>query len=316
MRCVNVARYKDKYQKRGTNSAIICVLSLTIFICLAIMNEDLTGAEATICLLSLLVSVVSFIFTLVFSFIYSVQKKKKRNTPKPEISFQACNAPITPSHSTLQHYTSSKDWQQIDNMPGLDFENWCADLLRRIGYTNVTVTQASGDQGVDILAEKDGVKYAIQCKCYSSDLGNTPVQEVNAGKVFYHCHVGVVLTNRHFTAGARELADATGVLLWDRDWIERMITITDPETSSKPIDPSVACVCTDELMAALAVVVTTNQASVSMLQRKLNWEYAKSAHVMDRMEQLGFVGPFIGSKPRQIHITKTQWQELQYMRHS
>ncbi len=111
----------------------------------------------------------------------------------------------------------------IDRMEGLEFEHWCAKLLTDIGYSDVSVTQSSGDQGVDVLAQKDGIKYAIQCKCYSSDLGNTPVQEINAGKTIYHCHIGVVMTNRHFTVGAKQAAEATGVLLWDRDWIQKAI---------------------------------------------------------------------------------------------
>lgn len=111
----------------------------------------------------------------------------------------------------------------VDLMSGSDFENYCAGILRRIGYYDVTVTPASGDQGVDIIATKDGVKYAIQCKCYSSDLGNTPVQEVLAGKKFYDCHVGVVLTNRFFTPGAKALATKVGVLLWNRDTLTSMI---------------------------------------------------------------------------------------------
>lgn len=115
------------------------------------------------------------------------------------------------------------DFRDIDSMEGHNFECWCADLLRKIGFVDVEVTKGSGDQGVDILAKKDGIKYAIQCKCYSSDLGNKPVQEVHAGKNMYHCQVGAVLTNRHFTSGAVELATATGVLLWDRDWITRAL---------------------------------------------------------------------------------------------
>ena len=110
-----------------------------------------------------------------------------------------------------------------DNMNGHDFEHWCANLLKRNGFINVEVTQASNDQGVDVLAEKDGVRYAVQCKCYSSDLGNTPVQEVNTGKAIYHCHVGAVMTNRYFTSGAKEAAEATGVLLWDRDKLGEML---------------------------------------------------------------------------------------------
>ena len=108
-------------------------------------------------------------------------------------------------------------------MEGHQFEYWCADLLKKFGFENVQVTPGSGDQGVDVLAEKGGVKYAVQCKCYSHDLGNTPIQEVEAGRIFYNCHVGVVITNRYFTRGAKELAQRTGTLLWDRDFIASSI---------------------------------------------------------------------------------------------
>lgn len=107
----------------------------------------------------------------------------------------------------------------IDLMEGHDFENWCAEALRNSGFTNVTVTPGSGDQGVDVVAEKDGLKYAVQCKRYNSDLGNAPVQEVFTGARFYNCQVGVVMTNRNFTTGAKDAAAVTGVLLWGRSWI-------------------------------------------------------------------------------------------------
>lgn len=111
----------------------------------------------------------------------------------------------------------------VDLMDGHDFEYWCANLLRKNGYSQVKVTPGSGDQGVDILAVKDGVKFAIQCKRYSSDLGNTPIQEVSAGKQYYHCQVGVVMTNSHFTKGAKDLARATDVRLWDREKLKEFI---------------------------------------------------------------------------------------------
>lgn len=119
--------------------------------------------------------------------------------------------------------TIAETIEEVDHMEGHTFEYWCADLLRKNGFTNVEVTQGSGDQGVDVLAQKDGIKYAIQCKCYASDLGNTPIQEVHAGKAFYNCQVGVVMTNRHFTKGAQELADKTGTLLWDRDRLAQLL---------------------------------------------------------------------------------------------
>lgn len=119
--------------------------------------------------------------------------------------------------------TVSNRVSDIDGMEGHEFEYFCADLLRKDGFSEVSVTRGSGDQGVDILATKGGVKYAIQCKNYSSPLSNTPVQEVSAGKIFYNCHVGVVMTNSTFTPGAKALAQATGVLLWDRSFLQKMM---------------------------------------------------------------------------------------------
>ena len=108
-------------------------------------------------------------------------------------------------------------------MEGHDFEYFCADLLKHNGFRNVSVTQGSGDQGIDILAEKEGVQYGIQCKCYASDIGNKAVQEAFAGKVFYNCHVAAVLTNQHFTKSAIELAQVNKVLLWDREKLDSFI---------------------------------------------------------------------------------------------
>lgn len=119
------------------------------------------------------------------------------------------------------HYISGVS--AIDGMEGHEFEYFCADLLQKVGFSEVTVTPGSGDQGVDVLAAKDGIKYAIQCKNYASALSNTPVQEVSAGKQFYGCHVGVVMTNSTFTPGAIQLAAATNVLLWDRRKLDELI---------------------------------------------------------------------------------------------
>ena len=67
----------------------------------------------------------------------------------------------------------------------------------------------------------------------------------------------------------------------------------------------------DELLpAAIDVVMESGQASVSMLQRRLKLGYSRAARIVDEMETRGIVGPFEGSKPRQILITKEQWQEL------
>ena len=68
----------------------------------------------------------------------------------------------------------------------------------------------------------------------------------------------------------------------------------------------------DEMLpAAVEVILETGQASVSMLQRRLKLGYARAARIMDEMEERGIVGHFEGSKPRQLLITKEQWQTMQ-----
>ena len=69
----------------------------------------------------------------------------------------------------------------------------------------------------------------------------------------------------------------------------------------------------DELLPdAIEVVLESGQASVSMLQRRLKLGYSRAARLVDQMEDRGIVGPFEGSKPRQLLITKAQWHEMQY----
>ena len=134
------------------------------------------------------------------------------------------------------------DLSEVDNMTGLEFEYFTADLLSRLGYTRISVTKASGDQGIDVIAYKNGLSYAIQCKHYSGSLGNSAVQEAYAGKAYYGCLYAVVCTNSYFTAGAKELAASTGVLLWDRSILQDMLLQADASRfshtyTSTPIEP-------------------------------------------------------------------------------
>ena len=78
----------------------------------------------------------------------------------------------------------------------------------------------------------------------------------------------------------------------------------EPEPSEGDLDGD------DMLPAAVDVILETNQASVSMLQRRLKLGYARAARIVDEMEEKGIVGPFQGSKPRAILITKEQWATM------
>lgn len=112
---------------------------------------------------------------------------------------------------------------KFDYMSGNDFEYYCAELLKKSGFMKVYVTSASGDYGADILAEQHGIKYAIQCKCYSSDIGIDAVYQISGGMKYYEANIGCVLTNRYFTRQARELADKIGIILWDRDFLNELV---------------------------------------------------------------------------------------------
>lgn len=114
--------------------------------------------------------------------------------------------------------------KDFDDMNGLEFEHYCADLLQKNGFSNVEVTQGSGDHGIDILADKDDITYAIQCKCYSSNIGNAAVQQAHTGKSIYKRDIAVVLTNQYFTDQAKQEAAVLGVKLWDRDKLQEFIS--------------------------------------------------------------------------------------------
>lgn len=116
-----------------------------------------------------------------------------------------------------------KRFKELDQMEGHDFEYFCADLLEKRGYKDVEVTTGSRDYGIDILAQKEGITFAIQCKCYSTPVGVKAVQEAYAGRDYYDCMVGVVLTNQQFTAPAVETAKKLKILLWDRTYLEGMM---------------------------------------------------------------------------------------------
>ena len=110
----------------------------------------------------------------------------------------------------------------IDELEGHDFEEYCADLLRRNGFSDVTVTKGSGDFGIDILCEKDGVTYGVQCKRYDKPIGVYAIQQAYAGRDYYGRMVGAVMTNQYFTEAAVKAASKLNIMLWDRGYLDEM----------------------------------------------------------------------------------------------
>ena len=95
--------------------------------------------------------------------------------------------------------------------PG-EFEAFCAQELKSAGW-NARVTKGSRDQGVDVVATKNGRRLVLQCKLYSQPVGNKAVQEVVAAKGHERAQFGAVVTNNRYTSAAQDLANTNSVLL-------------------------------------------------------------------------------------------------------
>lgn len=118
-------------------------------------------------------------------------------------------------------------------MDGHEYEYVVADYLREKGYTDVEVTRGSGDFGIDVIACRDGHKYAVQCKYYSNPVSQPAVREAVAGMAYYNCDKAMVVTNNCFTSAAKELAEVNGVELVE--YVECENTPTHACTSSNDV---------------------------------------------------------------------------------
>ena len=113
------------------------------------------------------------------------------------------------------------DYSNITN--GYDFEAFVVNVYKMLGYNVEGVTSKSGDQGADVIIEKDNIKYAIQVKYYNNPVGNKAIQEVVAAKSFYKTDKAMVVTNSTFTPQAITLANANDVLLVDGNKLDELI---------------------------------------------------------------------------------------------
>lgn len=95
-------------------------------------------------------------------------------------------------------------------MEAIQFEHFCAQIARQAGW-DARVTQGSGDQEIDVIANSAAHKAVLQCKKGKTPVGNKAVQEIVAGKFFENADFAAVVSNASFTRSARQLASSTGV---------------------------------------------------------------------------------------------------------
>lgn len=108
-----------------------------------------------------------------------------------------------------------------DRLDGLQFEKEVADALSDAGFI-VSATPPTGDFGADLIAEKFGLRYAVQCKDLAAPAGVKAVQEVEAARKYYRCDFAVVACPTGFSRAANELASELRVELFSDDFGNRM----------------------------------------------------------------------------------------------
>lgn len=117
------------------------------------------------------------------------------------------------------HRLLTCNWRDLRGIP---FEHFLEEVFLELGF-QVQTTKTSGDQGVDLVGTCNGFRLAVQAKGYAESVGNSAVQEVVAGRIFYNCHACAVITNSTFTSGAIELASRTNCMLIDGAQIQNLI---------------------------------------------------------------------------------------------
>ena len=105
---------------------------------------------------------------------------------------------------------------EVDLMTGKEFENYISLCCRKIGYL-AELTSDSQDYGADIILYKDNIKTVVQTKRWKNKVGVKAIQETIAAKQYYKAERGMVIINSFFTKNAINLAESTGIVIWDRD---------------------------------------------------------------------------------------------------
>ena len=104
---------------------------------------------------------------------------------------------------------------------------------------------------------------------------------------------------------------SNGVATYNEDILDTIENSGKPDKDVQEVNSKESGDKTDEhLMEAIELVIETGQASTSFIQRRFNVGYARAGRIIDQMEERGVISGYQGSKPRQVLMSKEQWEEL------
>ena len=119
---------------------------------------------------------------------------------------------VIPDEELLTSEFVSSPENYDPRMHPIDYEIFCATKLQKAGW-DTRMTKTTGDQGADIIAQQAGKMLVVQCKLYSSPIGNDAVQQAIAAKTFQSADIAAVVSNQPYTRSAKELASVSRVYL-------------------------------------------------------------------------------------------------------
>lgn len=114
------------------------------------------------------------------------------------------------------------------------FEHICSKILIEHGFENVSVTPRSNDKGIDIMASKNGLSYAAQCKRYKGVVGSPEIQMFIGAMKNSNADKGIYITTGTFTKEAIIMADSNRIEMWDRNKLASLLTL---DYDSEPDQP-------------------------------------------------------------------------------
>lgn len=176
----------------------------------------------------LIIGIIGIVFLIPF-IKFLLRNDKKAQYDQNKLSRNNYNI-----HKDMKYERYNSLLDRIDYMSGQEFEQFLIDnILPYDGFANINGTPYSGDYGVDILADKNGLKCAIQCKRFNQKVSPKAIQEVTAGRKHYKCDKAIVITNSYYTENAKQLAEDNKIELLDRDYIIKMAKLISNKDSNK-----------------------------------------------------------------------------------
>lgn len=217
-----IAAARDEEQKRVARSGAlktwvlagvaICVVGLGVTVVVRAWSKS----GALVALGELVAVVVMGAVVLLMAFFWLFDEYGRRPKTKNEVllRLEQFNEAVR-VHEAAMERRRREFWEQLD---GISFEHELAAVLRKANYT-AEVTPRSGDDGVDIWAEKDGETIAIQCKRYGGAVGPAVVRELHGVLMHLEADRGIVATTGYFTEGAIGFVEDKPIELWTLDEI-------------------------------------------------------------------------------------------------